>query len=282
MWYTLEYLKELFLNIRMRDIIDIFIVAIAFYKLFMLIRETRAEQLTKGIFALFVFTKLSEWLELYTINWLLKQVMTVGTLAILIVFQPELRRALEYIGRSRFFTKSFIEIKGESLSEVVDEIVEAVASLSRQKIGALIVMERKTGLSEVVETGTKIEGKVSSDLLINIFIPNTPLHDGAVIIKEDTIKAAGCFLPLTDNMSLSKELGTRHRAALGISEKSDSLAIVVSEETGAISIAENGSLARYLDIKTLRQILMDMYKPKDQKQTFITKWRQKDEQREGK
>jgi diadenylate cyclase len=281
-WYTLQFLKGLFLNIRMRDIIDIFIVAVAFYKLFMLIRETRAEQLTKGIFALFVFTKLSEWLELYTINWLLKQVMTVGTLAILIVFQPELRRALEYIGRSRFFTKSFIEVKGESLSKVVDEIVEAVASLSRQKIGALIVMERKTGLSEVVETGTKIEGKVSSDLLINIFIPNTPLHDGAVIIKEDMIKAAGCFLPLTDNMSLSKDLGTRHRAALGISEKSDSLAIVVSEETGAISIAENGSLARYLDIKTLEQILMDMYKPKDQKQTFITKWRQKNEQREGK
>jgi diadenylate cyclase len=276
----LQYLKELFLNIRIRDIIDIFIVAIAFYKLFMLIRETRAEQLTKGIFALFVFTKISGWLELYTVYWILEKTMTVGVLAILIVFQPELRRALEYIGRSRFFTKSFIEIKGESLSEVVDEIVEAVASLSRQKIGALIVMERKTGLSEVVETGTKIDGKVSSDLLINIFIPNTPLHDGAVIIKEDIIKAAGCFLPLTDNMALSKELGTRHRAALGISEKSDSLAIVVSEETGAISIAESGSLARYLDTKTLKQILMDMYKPKDSKQTFITKWRRKDEQRE--
>lgn len=276
----MQYLKELFLNIRIRDIIDIFIVAIAFYKLFMLIRETRAEQLTKGIFALFVFTKISGWLELYTVYWILEKTMTVGVLAILIVFQPELRRALEYIGRSRFFTKSFIEIKGESLSEVVDEIVEAVASLSRQKIGALIVMERKTGLSEVVETGTKIDGKVSSDLLINIFIPNTPLHDGAVIIKEDIIKAAGCFLPLTDNMALSKELGTRHRAALGISEKSDSLAIVVSEETGAISIAESGSLARYLDTKTLKQILMDMYKPKDSKQTFITKWRRKDEQRE--
>ncbi len=127
----------------------------------------------------------------------------------------------------------------------------------------------------MAETGTKIEGQVSSDLLINIFIPNTPLHDGAVIIKEDMIKAAGCFLPLTDNMSLSKDLGTRHRAALGISEKSDGLAIVVSEETGAISIAENGSLARYLDIKTLEQILLDMYKPKDSKQSFITKWRRK-------
>lgn len=276
----MQGLKELFLNIRMRDIIDIFIVALAFYKLFMLIKETRAEQLTKGIFALFLFTKISGWLEFYTVNWILEKAMTVGVLAILIVFQPELRRALEYIGRSRFFTKSFIEIKGESLSEVVDEIVEAVASLSRQKIGALIVMERKTGLGEIIDTGTQIGGKVSSDLLINIFIPNTPLHDGAVIIKEDIIKAAGCFLPLTDNTSLSKDLGTRHRAALGISEKSDSLSIVVSEETGAISIAESGSLARYLDTKTLRQILMDMYKPKDPKPTFITKWRRKYEQRE--
>ena len=278
----MQYVKGLFLNIRMRDIIDIFIVALAFYKLFMLIKETRAEQLTKGIFALFLFTKISGWLELYTVNWILEKAMTVGVLAVLIVFQPELRRALEYIGRSRFFTKSFIEIKGESLSQVVDEIVEAVASLSRQKIGALIVMERKTGLGEIVDTGTQIGGKVSSDLLINIFIPNTPLHDGAVIIKEDIVKAAGCFLPLTDNTSLSRELGTRHRAALGISEKSDSLTIVVSEETGAISIAESGSLARYLDTKTLKQILMDMYKPKDQKQTFITKWRRKDEQRETK
>ena len=132
----------------------------------------------------------------------------------------------------------------------------------------------------MAETGTKIEGKVSSDLLINIFIPNTPLHDGAVIIKDDVVKAAGCFLPLTDNTSLSKDLGTRHRAALGISERSDCLAIVVSEETGSISIAENGSLARYLDIKTLEQILMDMYKPKDQQPSFLTKWRNKYGQRE--
>ncbi|QQY79346.1 diadenylate cyclase [Keratinibaculum paraultunense] len=278
----MQTLRNIFINIRIQDIIDILIVALVFYKLFMLIRETRAEQLTKGIFALFVFTKVSEWLKLYTINWLLKQIVTVGTLAILIVFQPELRRALEYLGRSRFFTKSFVEIKDETISQVVDEIVEAVASLSRQKIGALIVIERKTGLNEIIETGTIIDGKVSSDLLINIFIPNTPLHDGAVIIREDIIKAAGCFLPLTDNMSLSKDLGTRHRAALGISEKSDGLAIVVSEETGAISIAENGSLARYLDAKTLKQILMDTYKPKETKQTFITKWRRKDEQRKGK
>lgn len=166
------------------------------------------------------------------------------------------------------------------MSRVVDEIVEATASLSRQKIGALMVLERQTGLNEVVETGTKIGGTVSSDLLINIFIPNTPLHDGAVIIKDDVIKAAACFLPLTDSSIVSKELGTRHRAALGISERSDSLSIVVSEETGAISIAENGTISRYLDAKTLRQILLDMYKPKGSNQTFIMKWRRKDEEEE--
>lgn len=277
----MQFLKGLFLTMRMRDIIDIIIVAVVFYKLFTLIRETRAEQLTKGIIALFVFAKLSGWLELYTINWILENAMTVGVLAILIVFQPELRRGLEYIGRSRFFTKSLLEIRGENLSKTVDEIVEAVASLSRQKIGALIVLERETGLNEVVDTGTKINGKVSSNLLINIFIPNTPLHDGAVIIKEDTIKGAACFLPLTENSNISKELGTRHRAALGISERSDSLSIVVSEETGAVSIAENGSIARHLDSKTLRQILMNMYKPKESSpQSFITKWRRKNEQGE--
>lgn len=274
--------SRLFSNLRMRDIIDILLVAIVIYKLSTLIKETRAEQLTKGIVVLLVLTKLTEpkWLNLITINWLLTNAMTLGALAILIVFQPELRRGLEYIGRSRFLTKSLIEIRGESLSKVVGEIVEAAASLSRQKIGALIVIERQTGLNEVAETGTSINGLVSSDLLINIFIPNTPLHDGAVIIKDDKIKAAACFLPLTDNTNLSKELGTRHRAALGISEKSDSLSIIVSEETGAISIAENGNISRYLDTKTLTQILLDMYKPSTDRQTFISKWRLKNGQGE--
>ena len=245
-----------------------------------MIKETRAEQLIKGIGILLVLTKLSDMAELYTINWILANAMTVGTLALLIVFQPELRRGLEYIGRSRFLSKSLIEIRGENISKVVEEIVEATASLSRQKIGALMVLERQTGLNEVVETGTKIGGLVTSDLLINIFIPNTPLHDGAVIIKDDIIKAAACFLPLTDSSTVSKELGTRHRAAIGISERSDSLSIIVSEETGAISIAENGSISRYLDSKTLKQILLDMYKTKKEDQLFTRKWRTKDEEKE--
>ena len=271
-------LNGFFFNIRMRDVIDIVIVAVVLYKLFTLIKETRAEQLTKGIVVLLVLTKVTDWMKLYTIHFILNNAMTVGTLALLIVFQPELRRGLQYIGTSRYFSKSLMEIRGESLSQVVEEIVEATTSLSRQKIGALMVLERKTGLNEVVDTGTKIDGYVSSDLLINIFIPNTPLHDGAVIIKDDKIKAAACFLPLTDNTGVSKELGTRHRAALGISEKSDSLSIVVSEETGAISISENGTISRYLDAKTLRQILTDMYKPKVEKGSFLSKWRQTNEQ----
>lgn len=277
----MEQISQIFTNIRIRDIIDILLVAVLIYKLFTLIKETRAEQLTKGIVTLLLLTKISDWLELFTINWILNKAMTVGTLAILIVFQPELRRGLEYIGRGSYFTKSFVEMRGENFSKTVNEIVDATASLSRQKIGALIVLERKTGLNEVAETGTEINGLVSSNLLINIFIPNTPLHDGAVIIKEDRIKAAACFLPLTDNSDLSKELGTRHRAAIGISERSDSLALIVSEETGAISIAESGKIARHLDTKTLEQILLNMYKPKEDKQSFITKWRSKNEQENG-
>lgn len=269
----MQFLKELFINIRIRDIIDILIVAFVFYKFFLLIRETRAEQLIKGILILLVATKVSEWLQLFTINWILEKTMTVGVIALLIVFQPELRRALEYIGRSRFLTKSIIEIEDEEIRKIIKEIIEAVASLSRQKIGALIVLERTTGLNEVAETGTLINGKVSSGLLINIFIPNTPLHDGAVIIKDEIIKAAGCFLPLTENMNLSKDLGTRHRAALGITEKSDALAIVVSEETGVISVAENGRLSRYVDIKTLEKKLEEIYIDNELRRGLFVRWR---------
>jgi diadenylate cyclase len=261
-----------FINIRIRDIIDILIVAFVLYRILLLIKETRAEQLMKGIGILLVLTRLSEWAELYTINWILSNAMTVGTLAILIVFQPELRRGLESLGRSRFFTKSFVDIRTENMANVVDEIVEACASLSRQKIGALMVFERQTGLNEIVETGTRINGNVSADLLINIFIPNTPLHDGAVIIKDNIIKAAACFLPLSESSAISRELGTRHRAAIGITERSDSLVVIVSEETGAISVAENGNISRYIDPETLKEILLNMYKPKNGKDSFL-KWR---------
>jgi len=273
----LDQVIEIFSNIGIRDIIDMTIVAVVFYKLYMLIRETRAEQLIKGLLILLVATKLSEWAKLYVINYILKNTMTLGLIALLIVFQPELRRALEYLGRSRLLSKSIVELADEESDRKTKEITDAVASLSRQKIGALIILERETGINDVIETGTIIEGKISSSLLINIFIPNTPLHDGAVVIRGDKIMAAGCFLPLSENPGLSKELGTRHRAGIGITESSDAIAIMVSEETGAISVANRGKLSRFLDIDTLSTIIKDAYDADQNKSLIKLRWRLKND-----
>jgi len=273
----LNEILEIFLNIGIRDIIDMAIVAFVFYKLFMLIRETRAEQLIKGLLVLLIATKLSEWSRLYVTNWILRNTMTLGMIALLIVFQPELRRALEYIGRSKFLTKSIVEIADEELNNKLDEIVEAIAYLSRHKIGALVVFEREIRIGDVIETGTTMQAEISTGLLINIFIPNTPLHDGAVVIRKDKIMAAGCVLPLSENPNLSKELGTRHRAGLGITERSDAVVIMSSEETGAISVAIDGKMSRYLDSKSLKRILKNAYKPEDTKPFFGWKWGQKNE-----
>lgn len=251
-------------TIRVWDIIDILIVAIAIYKIYTLIKETRAEQLMKGVLAIFFFSILSELLDLYTVSWILQKAMTAGFVLIIVVFQPELRKMLEYIGTTNIFKKSFVDMQSEKIKNTVQEVTRATASLSRQKIGALIVFEKRTGLNEVIETGTLLNSDISSELLINIFIPNTPLHDGAVIIREDKIKAAACFLPMSENQSISKELGTRHRAALGISEKSDCLAVIVSEETGTISVAEKGELQRYIDNDTLEEILIAFYGAKNE------------------
>ena len=250
-------------TLRFLDIIDIAIVAVCIYKLYMMIKETRAEQLVKGLVIIFIFVKISDSLKLYTVNWVLENMMTALAIMIIVVFQPELRKILETIGRSNILTKSFADIRGEKVDKCVEEIVHAVFSLSRQRIGALIIFERSTGLGDVVETGTVLNSAISSELLINIFIPNTPLHDGAVVIKNDTIKAAACFLPLSTEQSISKELGTRHRAAIGMSEKSDCLALIVSEETGGISIAEHGKINRYVDEPTLTKILTKLYNDQD-------------------
>ncbi len=273
----MKQILDIFLNIGIRDIIDMTIVAIAFYKLLMMIRETRAEQLIKGLLVLLIATKLSEWARLYVTNWILKNTMTLGMIALLIVFQPELRRALEYIGRSKLITKPMGEMDDYEITKKINEIVNAVIYMAKDKIGALIIIERETGMGDVIETGTLIHGNISTGLLINIFIPNTPLHDGAVIIRNDKIMAAGCVLPLTENPNLSKELGTRHRAGIGITERSDAIAIMVSEETGIISIAMDGKISRYLDDKNLRRILRNVYKPEDQKPLFKWKWRRKNE-----
>ncbi|HZK57510.1 MAG TPA: diadenylate cyclase CdaA [Clostridia bacterium] len=270
---------DLFMDINIRDIIDMVIVAFVFYKLYMLIRQTRAEQLIKGILVLLIATQVSGWLQLHVINWILRNTMTVGLIALLIVFQPELRRALEYIGRTRFLTKSIMDIEEEEIKDTVDKLVKAIDFLSKHKIGALIIIERETGLGEIIETGTWIDGNISSELLINTFVPNTPLHDGAIVIRKSKILAAGCLLPLTDNPNISRTLGTRHRAGIGITEKSDSMAIIVSEETGDISVAEDGKIKRFLNAESLSQILFQSYRAEENRkwQFLRMKRRAKDE-----
>jgi diadenylate cyclase len=274
--FRVDELKELLPYLKMwNTYVDIGIIALIIYKAMNLIRETRAEQLIKGIAMLLIATKLSEVLGLHTVYWLLKNAMTVGVIAILIIFQPELRRALEHIGRGRFFIKG--ELLEHEIDSMLDEVCVAVAQLSKSKTGAIIVIEQETGLNEYIETGTKLDSIVTNEILMNLFVPNTPLHDGAVIIRRNRIAAAGCFLPLTQSQNLSKELGTRHRAAIGITEISDSMVIIVSEETGVISFAKMGRLSRYLDTKSLREIIKNSIKARENKQPIWMKWGVKNE-----
>ena len=237
------------------NLVDILLVAFVIYKLMMLIQGTRAVQLLKGIAFLLIAQYLSERFGLFTINWILKQTWTMLFVALPIVFQPELRRALERLGRGKFFARPVVFLAEEDKSRLLAEIVRAVQILVKNRIGALIILERETGLKDIIETGITIDGLVTAEFLVNIFIPKTPLHDGAIIVRGDRVVAASCFLPLTENQDLSKELGTRHRAGIGVTEQSDAIAIIVSEETGTVSVAEEGTLTRYLDEKTLRELL---------------------------
>lgn len=254
----LDKLVFLLSTIRITDVIDIFIVSFMFYKLFALIRGTRATQLIKGILFIFIGSKLSEFFKLYTISWILNNAVTVGFIAILIVFQPELRRILEHIGNNKLLKPVNFE-ESRSNANVIEEIVKATYSLAGKKIGALMVLERKTGLRDIIETGISLNSDISYELLMNIFIPNTPLHDGAVVISNDHIIAASCFLPLTDNKQISMELGTRHRAGIGISEKSDAIVIVVSEETGYVSICEKSKINRNVSKEYLLNYLVENF-----------------------
>jgi TIGR00159 family protein len=229
-----------------------------FYKLFVLIRGTRATQLIKGILFIFIASKLSEFFKLYTISWILNNAVTVGFIAILIVFQPELRRILEHIGNNKLLKPVNFEVSTGN-ARGIEELVKATYSLADKKIGALIVLERKTGLRDIIETGILLNSDISYELLMNIFIPNTPLHDGAVVISHDHIIAASCFLPLTDSKEISMELGTRHRAGIGISEKSDAIVIVVSEETGHVSICEKSSINRNVSKEFLLNYLVENF-----------------------
>ena len=239
-------------EIRFFDIIDILAVAFIIYKCIAFFRDTRAGQLIKGIVILIVIWLLAQWFNLVTIKWLLYKVFDSAIIVAVLLFQPELRRALERMGRSRFgmFNKSN-DIDVEKTEACISSICKAAGSMQDQRIGALIVYERNTLLGVIINTGTEIDADVSSALISNIFFPNTPLHDGAMIVRENKIAAAGCILPLVQNDNLNSSLGTRHRAAIGISEISDAIVIVVSEETGIISIAENGKIERDFNTVTL-------------------------------
>ncbi|HIU48379.1 MAG TPA: TIGR00159 family protein [Candidatus Avimonoglobus intestinipullorum] len=260
---VLDYISRFMQLIRVTDIIDIVIVAVLIYQLLKIIKETRAMQLVKGVFILFISLQLSAWLHFTVLEFILRNAMQVGMFAVIVIFQPELRSMLERVGRSK--VGQLMEFKNtqeaDDAGKTVNEIVEAAVNMSKSKTGALIVLERKVKLGDVINTGTLINADISAALLENIFVPNTPLHDGAVIIKDEKIHTAGCLLPLTSNTNLSRELGTRHRAALGISEASDAMVVVVSEETGKISLALNGTLTRNLTGDSLKKALTKGLKP---------------------
>ena len=253
-----QFFQNIISNIGINDVLDILIVAFLFYKLLGFIRETRAEQLAKGILILIIVALIARLLNLYTLQWILSNLVNVGLIAIVIIFQPELRRLLENLGRNKLIS-NFSGIDLEEAEEITDEIKAALISMSKSRTGALIVIERETSLTDIIETGTTIRARINREMIGNIFYEGAPLHDGALIIRGDKLEAAGCVLPLTEDKKLSKELGTRHRAGIGMSEGSDALVFIVSEETGIISKAEDGKLERKLSADRIQQILEQVY-----------------------
>jgi len=270
----LSLLPRSFSMLWLSDILDIIIVAYLFYKASALVIETRAGTLIKGIIVILIFTWASNILQLNTINFILRNLMQIGIMAILIIFQPELRRTLEKVGRTNFSPLFSSDDAAENTT--ASEVAAAAAAMSSRRIGALIVLERSTKIGDIVRTGAEIDSIVSSEILINIFTPNTPLHDGAVIIRENRILAARCILPLTHNETLSREFGTRHRAALGLSESSDAAVVVVSEETGKISFTLNGNMSRNYTEETLRKVILKFLSPEGSiaKENVQSKWKE--------
>ncbi len=254
-----NYVSNMITGVGITDALDVCIVAFIIYKILIFIRETRAEQLVKGLLVLVIATVASEYFHLYTLNWILKGTMTLGVLALVIVFQPELRRGLEYVGRSKLVKAPFAQFDKDKAKMIASQFTKAIDDFSSNKVGALIILERETTLTDIAETGTILDAEISTELLGNIFYEGAPLHDGAVIIRGDKVYAAGCVLPLTQNKNLSKDLGTRHRAGIGITENSDAITLIVSEETGIISIAIDGKLSRFLDVKTVEKTLLNFF-----------------------
>ena len=251
-------------------VLDVLLVWYVIYKTLTLIKGTKAVQLLKGIFFIIVAKIATEIFGLNTLDWLLDEIIEWGILAIIIIFQPEIRRALEQLGRGKLFQRS-INQQEEEQEQLIADMKKAVSYMAKRRIGALIAIEKETGLSEYTETGIKINGQISSELVINTFIPNTPLHDGAVIIQRKQITAAACYLPLSESPFISKELGTRHRAALGLSEVTDAIVIIVSEETGAISIAIDGKIDRNLSLDEFGEKLRELWFGSEQESHFTSK-----------
>ena len=244
-----------FRTISFIDIIDILIVAYIIYRIMKLLKDTSAERLIKGIIILVGIMLLASMLHLTMISWLLQQALNVGLFAIVVVFQPELRRLLEQIGKGNFCRLIVPADAPDEVESMITATVSACADMSRTKTGALIVFERRERLGEIISTGTMVDAAPSAELIKNIFFKNSPLHDGAMIVRAGRVCAAGCVLPLSGNQSLSRDLGTRHRAAVGMSESADSVLVVVSEETGSISVAIGGMLKRHLSPDMLRKLL---------------------------
>lgn len=264
--------------INFSSVMDILVVSYILYKGYMLMKETRAEQLLKGIVLLILLIPVSSFFNLTMLNWILSKTLTIGVLSIVIIFQPEIRSALEHLGRSAFTDVRILDDE-ETMKKVISEIMNSVEGMSKSKTGALIVIEQITGLQDIIKTGTRLDAVVSSALLENIFVVNTPLHDGAVVIRNDRIVSAGCFLPLTHNSDLNRKLGTRHRAAIGISENSDALVIIVSEETGTISLAVHGRITRDYTKERLSGLLIRIMKNRSRKKVNfkerVNEWKEK-------
>ena len=246
-------------RIRITDLVDILIVAVIIYELLLLTRHTRGSALLKGLFLLLLIALLSNLLGLVSLNWLLRAILQNGAIVLVVLFQPEFRKALERMGRSKVFQKNTRKSLNEERDLIISEIIQTIMDLSKRRVGALIVFEQQTGLQDVVETGTRLNAEISAPLLENIFEPNTPLHDGAVVIRDNEVMAAACILPLAEASGVSRELGTRHRAAIGITENTDAIVLVVSEETGIVSLARDGQLTRPLTVKSLEEILNEIY-----------------------
>ena len=252
---------DVFANIRLLDLLDISIVAFIIYRIILLIKGTRAVQMLLGLAVILAVYLASRVGDLHTLNWFLSNFLSSIILVIVVIFQNDIRRALIHVGQNPFFGS----VNYREESEVIDELVKASVALATRKIGALIVVERETGINDILESGVEIDARVSGDLIRSIFMPNSPIHDGALVLQQGRLTMAGCFLPLSQSRDISKNLGTRHRAAIGLTELADAIAVVVSEETGKISVAVNGGITRNLDATSLRKVLGRLLEQKQAK-----------------